>query len=79
MLILKSKESQYTKAFFIKKWTASPWSIQYFKCKHYANGLVSYEYPTQIVMEQKLHNYNVFNSYFPTVASLSSITYFEVI
>ena len=78
MLILKSKESKYSKAYFIKKWNG-PWSIQYFKCKHYGNGLNSYEYPTQVVMEHKLHNYNMLNSYYPLVGIRASISYFELI
>lgn len=47
MLVVKSKESRYKKAYFIKKWVSSPWTINYFKCKHYGMGLKSYYYVNQ--------------------------------
>ena len=74
MLIVKSKESQYKKAYFIKKWVSSPWTINYFKCKHYRMGLKSYYYYSQSTLEYTSHSYST-NTFTPSSTSQITTTY----
>ena len=81
MLVLISQESSFKKAYFIKKWVSSPWSIDYFKCKHYGNKLSVFYYRSQIAMEKATYSYTPTEIYFyfqgPTLQS--TINYFEII
>jgi len=76
MILLRSKESNYATAFFIKKWSASPWLIRYFKCKHYGQGFVAYMYPSQTGMEIDNHIFVASNQFQTYTPSLARIDYF---
>ena len=72
MFFLKSRAAndKFEKVFFIKKWTSSPWHLQYLKCKHYLNYFTVYYHSSKT--DQSLSIYSVpfaiftYNSYSPS-------------
>lgn len=66
LIILKSREGGYTKAFYIEKWTGS-WTIDYFKCKHYAKVFKIYYGISKILQYAVTHIFTA-NGLVPTAS-----------
>lgn len=75
MLTLKSKETNTEKVYFIKKWTtgASPWVINYFKCKYNYRPTTLHYYPTQAIMETDIHY--ISSVYYPATDTVTLLAY----
>jgi hypothetical protein len=79
MFYFKSRAAgnKYEKVFFIKKWVASPWLMQFFKCKHYLNDFIVYYHGSKL--DQSVSYYNIpFATFAYTLYAPPSIKYFHV-
>ena len=78
MFYLKSRAvgNRFEKVFFIKKWIASPWLMQFFKCKHYLNDFIVYYHGSKL--DQSVSYYNIPFALFTYNLYASSIKYFHV-
>jgi hypothetical protein len=78
VIYLKSKEGRYEKAYFVKKWTGANWIIQYFKCKHYANGMRMWYSNAQTYVYIIDYRFTSLYAYYPAVGYISTLNYFYI-